>query len=152
MKRSLRAKQGFSLLELMVVVGIMGIIMSFAGFDYVKMAPQRRLEGAAYDVVTLLRQARMFAASGNTRSRVTVAGNDITVWVDRNNDGAVGGDETFTRTIDSKITLAKSPDTGTFTSRGMFECSYYAMVVSLSTSGAGLKKIFIYPSGQVDIY
>ena len=152
MKDQLTGKRGFTLVEIMVVIAIMTIMMSFAGFDYVKTAPKRRLEGAAYDVLATLRQARMMAATGNTTAKVTIAGNTITVWVDNNNNGIVDANESFTKIIDSKITVFKSPDNGTFDSRGMFFCSSYYLYLGLHTANAGYQYIYIFPSGQVDLY
>ena len=152
MKGLLKDKRGFTLLEIMVVIAIMTVMMSFAGFNYVKMAPKRRLEGAAFDLMTTLRRARMMAATGNTTATVTISGNTITVWVDNNNNGGVDADESFTKTIDSKITIYKSPDKGTFDSRGMFTCSSYYMYLGLYTAEAGYQYIYVFPSGQVDLY
>ncbi|MGD9872878.1 MAG: Tfp pilus assembly protein FimT/FimU [Kiritimatiellia bacterium] len=145
-------KRGFTLMELMIAIAIMVVIMAYGGFNFVKMAPKRRLSGASFDITTALRQARMRAASGNTTAKVTFAGNTVTVWVDYDKDGVADAGESYTKTIDSKITFTKYPDTGTFNSRGMFESSYLYMYMTLYLANAGYQYIYVFPSGQVEMY
>lgn len=145
-------KRGYTLMELMIAISIMVVLMSVATFNYVKMAPKRRLEGAAFDVMATLRRARMLAVSGNTRSRITLGTNKITVWTDTDRDGAVDTGESFDKAIDSKITVYRYPDTGTFTSRGAFESSALYLYISLYHTGIGYKYLYVFPSGQVDLY
>ena len=69
---SLHSKQsGFTLIEMMIVIAIMGIFAGIAIPNYLSYMPKHRLNGAARQVMGDLMAARMQAVSQNTT--VTVA-------------------------------------------------------------------------------
>ena len=76
-------QSGVSLIEIMTVIGIMGIVASIAIPNYIGWLPKARLNGAARQVMGDLMAARMKAVSQNTT--VTVA------WVS-NHEYKIGGD------------------------------------------------------------
>ncbi|MBE7545862.1 type II secretion system protein [uncultured Candidatus Kuenenia sp.] len=63
-------QKGFSLIELIVVMAIMGIATGIAVPVYNNMKPQIRLNGAARQVMGDLMWARMQAVSQNNRYRI----------------------------------------------------------------------------------
>jgi type II secretory pathway pseudopilin PulG len=79
MRRTTNQENGFSLLESVVVIGIMMIMMSFAIFKSTNMMPNYKADAAQDVVVSTLRQARQLAI---TQRR------DVQVWFDQAFSGA----------------------------------------------------------------
>lgn len=71
--------RGFSLVELIVVIGLISILSGVAVIGIKSMLPQLRLSAAARRVMTDLMQARMQAVNTNTSVAVTFASNQYTV-------------------------------------------------------------------------
>ncbi len=71
-------EDGFSLLEAVVVIGMMMVMMSFAIFKSTNMMPNYKADTAQDVVVSALRQARQL---GITQRR------DVQVWVDQDLTG-----------------------------------------------------------------
>jgi len=63
-------KAGFTLVEMMIVVAIMAILATIAAPNLQTYMTQRRLNGAARQIMTDLMEARSKAVSGNNRFRV----------------------------------------------------------------------------------
>ena len=57
----LKKQKGFSLIELMVAVSIIGILLAIAIPGFIKMAPRMKLKGAARDVVSDIQLAKTMA-------------------------------------------------------------------------------------------
>ncbi len=76
-------KAGFSLLELMIVVLILGIIATIALPSFKSGVDQSRLAAATEEIVTALEYARLFALTTNTQCRVTIDATANTVLVQR---------------------------------------------------------------------
>lgn len=64
-KGVLRDKQGFSLLELMIVVSIFGLLATVAFGAILSGAPRHRLNAASRDLLADMRNARQLAAKDN---------------------------------------------------------------------------------------
>ncbi|MDQ6959028.1 MAG: prepilin-type N-terminal cleavage/methylation domain-containing protein [Mariprofundaceae bacterium] len=62
---------GFSLIELMVVIGIMAIVMAIAGGAYSSWRESTRVDSAKEKIVSILQQARLAALSRRTAQTVT---------------------------------------------------------------------------------
>lgn len=78
MRRTKNQERGFSLLEAVVVLGLMMVMLSFAIFKSTNMMPNYKADTAQDVVVSALRQARQV---GITQRR------DVQVWVDQTFSG-----------------------------------------------------------------
>jgi type II secretory pathway pseudopilin PulG len=74
MRRRKNQKNGFSLLEAVIVIGLMMVMLSFAIFKSTNMMPNYKADTAQDVVVSTLRQARQ---TGVTQRR------DVQVWIDQ---------------------------------------------------------------------
>ena len=80
--------KGFTLVELMIVIAVMGIMAAIAVPNYRTYMAQRRLNGAARQVMSDLMAARMKAVSQNNEFKVFfLANNQYKILDDNNNNG-----------------------------------------------------------------
>jgi len=87
--------QGFTLIELVVVLAILGIMVAIAVPNFKQYMFQRRLNGAARQIMSDLMSARMKAITQNRKVKVFISGNNhqYTVCDDANGDGIVSNGE-----------------------------------------------------------
>lgn len=79
-------QSGFTLIELMIVIAIMGIMMALAVPSYQTYMAQRRLNGAARQVMSDLMAARMKAITQN---------NEFKVFFPGSHSGALSGNHQY---------------------------------------------------------
>ncbi|MBU2227905.1 MAG: GspH/FimT family pseudopilin [Proteobacteria bacterium] len=90
----IRKGNGFTLLELMIVIAVMGIMTTIAIPSYQTFMAQRRLNGAARQVMSDLMAARMKAVSLNQKVKVSFGSNHAyQIWNDADGNGTVADDE-----------------------------------------------------------
>lgn len=79
-KRSRQDMKGFTLLELMIAVAVLGIIISLSAPSYSGFRDTQRLVGAGEQLYGHLQQARSQAISGNTPVFVNFSTGGSTAW------------------------------------------------------------------------
>ncbi|HEB72712.1 MAG TPA: prepilin-type N-terminal cleavage/methylation domain-containing protein [Nitrospirae bacterium] len=128
---------GFTMIELMVVIGILGILIAAAVSSLAGNLPKMRLKGAANDVVQKFQKARGVSVKRNLPVIVTLANanntsaSSITIFVDEDRSGSVnpGDTQIDSVTIPSNFSsaymvsfkecnIASDPMTVTFNSKG----------------------------------
>ncbi|VAX23036.1 hypothetical protein MNBD_NITROSPINAE04-638 [hydrothermal vent metagenome] len=136
----LASARGFTMIELMVVIGILGVLIAAAVSSLSGNLPKMRLKGATNDVVQKFQKARGVSVKRNLPVIVTLANaNDtsassITIFVDEDRSGSVNSGDTQidSVTIPSNFAsaymvsfkecdTASDPMTVTFNSRGYIE-------------------------------
>ena len=87
-------KTGFTLIEMMIVMAIMGILSAIAAPNFMNYMAERRLNGAARMVMSDLMAARQKAVSTNQQVKVSFVSNHAyEIWNDANNDQTVADHE-----------------------------------------------------------
>ena len=85
----MKAKSGFTLVELMVVVAIIGIVLAIATMNFTQWNDKYTVESYTKEIYSTLMKARNDAANTNTQNLITLAANQVQVTQDDNGNGVV---------------------------------------------------------------
>ena len=146
---------GFTLVELMVAVAIMGVFLSVAVTNLARKTPNQHRENAQWQIAGDLRLARQQALSQNTEVQVTFnnAENSYRIWVDSDRDGLKDPQETITRTLSQHkgANVWASPATATFTPQGNMKTAQAYLYISLFVrDSSGYKYLYVFENGHID--
>jgi len=110
-----RSERGFTVMELMVVVGLMAIISAIAMPSFVSWLPSYRLSAGARQVAADLQLARMKAISQNTTYRLNILGGGTQYQLEKDAGFTL---ESGPFTLPEGITASPTGPTAEFLSRG----------------------------------
>ncbi len=97
----IRGKRGFTLIEVMVVLAILAIMAAISIPNFRQYIMQRRLNGAARQVMSDFMSARMTAVSQNRKVKIFFFSNhQYTICDDADNNGTVSNGEGTVQTRD----------------------------------------------------
>ena len=143
--------KGFTLMELMIVLGIMSIALMLTNMWLSSQLPRWRLNGAVRQVVSDLVAAKMNAVVERNRQRIFFQDNrHYLILDDKNNNGKIdSGEDQEIRDIqtdyqDVTMTASNNPS---FLPRGT--ASNLASIIL--TNSAGSKKITVSITGRVKV-
>ncbi|MBI4619770.1 MAG: GspH/FimT family pseudopilin [Desulfobacterales bacterium] len=104
MRIRLRDKKGFTMIELLIVVAIIGITAAVASPYIIDWIPTMRVNSAARDLVSEMQLARMKAVSERNDYVITfdTANNQYSIYDDGDNDGAEASELVKTVDVDTE--------------------------------------------------
>ena len=150
---------GFTLVELVVVVGILGVLVMSSWPRVAGRMPLYRLSEAQDSLVAQLRMARMRAMAEHCPVRVSFNSSlkQFELWTDRNGNGASDAGETrvFPLASPANISVSLSPSSVFFAPDGTLTNDAGSMIfwANLASSGTSQRRyVMVWPSGHVSGY
>ena len=147
---------GFTLLELMIIIAVMGVLSAIAIPSFMSLLPGMRLNGAARQIMGDLMAARMKAVKENNEYKVffnSPSANQYQILDDDNNDGiADAGEAITTKNIQDNyvdVSLSASSDP-IFYPRGTGPTPSCTITVTSSATGQS-KLVKAHLTGRVKI-
>ena len=147
----MKRESGFTTMELLIVVGIMGIVTAIGAISYLTMRPTLRLSGSAQQILGDLMTARMKAVNENNNYKVFfIDSQQYKILDDDDGNGSQdAGEWSETKDIQDNypgITISATAEPS-FSARGT--SSTLATITVSNTSGS--KDITVRSTGQVKI-
>ena len=96
----MKKNSGFTLMEVMVVIAIIGITAAIAIPNVISYLPKHRLNGGARDVYSAMQYARLKAVKEKTPVSIifNIGTDSFTVFDDSNGNGTIDGGDTVLKT------------------------------------------------------
>ena len=159
----IRNRAGWTAIELMVVIGILGIVMTVATVSQSRLLPHYRLSAATRQVVTDVRLLRAKAISQNDRFRMIFAAGEDAYRAERRNPssgawepyalyrrGATTAVSNQPVSLPSGITIASAIEL-TFHPRGTIDVTVGAAPIVLSAPGSRTRSVSVAVAGLITI-
>lgn len=89
----MRNKSGFTLVELLIVIGLITVVAAIAVPNIISWLPDYRLKAAANDLFSNFQKAKLTAVKRNTNCTVIVNSSGYTVFMDDDTDFVQDGGE-----------------------------------------------------------
>src|SRR5215510_6043857 len=141
---------GFTLMELLVTIAVIGIVSTVAAMNMTKQVPLYTLNSATKQLVWTLRALRMQAISQHHTVTVTFANDHTyTVWTDKNDNGQINDGEVQTKDINSQYRGVRFVSTNNPVFNPTGTVSNTASITLTNTGGS--KIISMNSSGQIKI-
>lgn len=119
----MKTQSGFTLVELMIVVAVIGILLAIAIMNFTQWNDKFTVESYTKHIYSILMKARNDAANTNSQVYVTLTANLVTTLQDTNNNGVANAGEPTTSTSFPRFAIKSSdgalPQTILFNSRGI---------------------------------
>ena len=138
-----KQSSGFTLIELMVTVALVGVVAAFAIPSFTTMIANSRLVSTSNDIVGALNYARSEAVKAGRRVIVNPTdgaswANGISVWIDSNSNGSMQDSEELRRTsrAPGTVTITSSSNVA-FTGGGLLPGGSVAVTIQVCDSRTG---------------
>jgi len=92
----MKAQSGFTLVEILVVVALIGIIFSIAIGNYFRLNEKKTIEANIKEIYSILMKARNVASNTNTPRLVVLAANQLQTGADADGDNVIDGPSAVT--------------------------------------------------------
>lgn len=153
LRGNLIRNQGFSLAELLVAIGMIGILTVAALPVFVNVLQTQQVRSAAQELVNLLNQARQLAIATNSSYRVEIEQDNNRLRFVRTSDNLVwigpGTDEQGYRRLENQARLSNVNVNPTFNHLGTVNLS--TITVQDSRSSSSLNVVISSTTGRIRI-
>lgn len=96
----MQKEAGFSILELMVAIGILAILAAVGLPGFIQWRADAQLSYAAQDIYSSFQKAKVEAARRNNYCTIIINADNFTIFVDSNQNFSLDGGETVISSID----------------------------------------------------
>ncbi len=102
----MKNNSGFTIVELVIVVGLIGVITAIAVPNFSVWLPNYRLKAATQDLYSNLQKAKLAAVKRNTNTVISFPAGGYTIFVDGDRDFVMDAGEA----VISQVTWANYPN------------------------------------------